>query len=512
MRAIRTRQIFQAEYPNTPPSVYGSNRAAQFLRDLIRGQDSLDIITIGDSNAGNPGAYGFQRGIHRVLSYQYGVDIYATPLMPGGGYLASNPTATVALENGMLMTGHGLFTVADNAAGGTGTTGNARLMTVHSDSGEIDALKTALGFNATNYTNDGTTMLLRPQARQWTPVSLPSGVTWTSQFGADNTLRIGNGTAAMTTPSPLAYGSTGGGNSLCQYRLVYGTFNASGGQFKLSVYNITAFGLNVRSGQYITTQTSGGGYGYKTATLDFTTQTSATPGVYLAWDGNNAAGHQATGPFSALWWSAIQKNKKGYCTTNLTYHGGATGTMLADRIEGADKVLDMFLKELRERQNEAGGSGRVLVFVNYGINSDTSPTAALAYTNAADRIKARIVSRWILTGGSVDQLAFVFVPSHPVTSGAVTPWDSNRAGVVTAATSWAQGNANDGTGTCLFDIAVPYPNVKLTKGPAPSGTFYDGSGASEAHLNGATTSADIAFRNGYDAVAGAMCAALLATP
>jgi ankyrin repeat protein len=201
--------------------------------------------------------------------------------------------------------------------------------------------------------------------------------------------------------------------------------------------------------------------------------------------------------------SAIQLNKKGYCVSNLMNMSGRTGTEIAARVEGMDKNLDMYLKELRERQIESGGTGRVVVFVNYGINSDTSPTVSLAYTNAADRIKTRIQARWVATGGNIANLAFIFAPSHPVPAASVTPWDTNRATVVTSAISWAIANQNDNSGTCVVDGGIQYTSTKLTIGVAPSGTMYDGGG--QSHLNATTTSGS----NGYDAFAGAIFSSLM---
>ena len=497
----RTRSLFSNVHRDIP-GFYGSTRAASFIRDARAKLDSVDIITIGDSNAGSPGGYGYQVGVHRVMSYQYGIDLYATALCPGGNFL--NSFTFSGLASGMVLTGTSLNTNLDNVAGGTGSTGNSRLMTIYTGDSEINGLVTHLGFSSTNYTNDGTTMLPKPNAWQWMPVVIPTGTIFTGAGGTSNTVRIGPG-AGATENSPLNYGSAGTGATNCQYRCVVGTFNASGGQFKLSVFNMNAFGLNARSANFISTQTSGGGYGYKTETLNFTTQSSANPGVYCSWDGaNQGVSNAVTGPFACLWHSVIERSKLGYSVSNLTYHGGATGTMLADRIEGMNKNLDLYLKELRERQIAAGGSGRLIVFVSYGINSDLSPTPEAAWTNAADRIKARIQARWTATGGSLANLAFMFVPSHAVPSGTVSPWDVNRSSVVSTAQTWATTKLNDGSGTCVIDSAAQYSSIKLTKGPAPSGSLYDGGG--QAHLNGTVVSG----LNGYDAVTGAVFNTMLA--
>ncbi|MBU6163333.1 MAG: hypothetical protein KGO50_19655, partial [Myxococcales bacterium] len=95
--------------PSNASCVYGNKRAAQFLQDVVAGRDSLDIVTIGDSNGGN-GGYGYTVGLQRVLGFQYGVDPYATPLLPCGhrymtGTASTNNTLydntdTIGMGNG----------------------------------------------------------------------------------------------------------------------------------------------------------------------------------------------------------------------------------------------------------------------------------------------------------------------------------------------------------------------------------------------------------------------------
>jgi hypothetical protein len=301
---------------------------------------------------------------------------------------------------------------------------------------------------------------------------------------------------------PIAYGTAGTGTQLLQYRLVYGTFATGSGSFKLSVFNQSGFSLNQRSSSF---QTNTGTAGYSTtpATLDFTTITTAVGGnmgVYCSWDGaQQGASNAPTGPFAALWMSVAAKNRKGYSVSNLTGHGGLSTTGIADRIEGCDKVLDSFLKEIRDRQMMAGGSGRAIVWLNSGINGPDSSSTWIA---AAERIRNRIAARWQTIGGSISNLAFVMSVTHPTTS--VASWDSARAAVATGASNWAADNANNGYGVCVFDIASRYSAIKLTNGPAPSGTLYDGGG--QSHLIGTAQ-----VLNGYDGVMTSCVASLLAS-
>ena len=86
MPQIRTRQLLGN---SDIPGVYGSRRASVFLRDAIAGTDSIDVMVIGDSNAGTyPSATaangsGYTVGVARALQ-SLGIPIYATPLLAAG--------------------------------------------------------------------------------------------------------------------------------------------------------------------------------------------------------------------------------------------------------------------------------------------------------------------------------------------------------------------------------------------------------------------------------------------
>jgi hypothetical protein len=494
MRALRTRQIFDLDASANVSGITGSARAGSFLRDLINGVDSVDIITIGDSNALQPAGYGYHVAWHRALGMYAGAQMYATPLLPGGNFLNGSTFGALSADQASLV-GCRLETSLNGAASGGGLGGTMRQMVRYTSDTAINACATALGFDSTNFADDATTMLLKPNVWQWTPCALAAGEQWTSSSGTSNAVWVNK-------EHPIAYGTAGTGTQVLQYRLVYGTFATGSGSFKLSVFNQSGFSLNQRSSSF---QTNTGTAGYSTtpATLDFTTTTTAVGGnmgVYCSWDGaNQGATHAPTGPFAALWMSVSAKNRKGYSVSNLTGHGGLSTSGIADRIEGCDKVLDSFLKEIRDRQMMAGGSGRAIVWLNSGINGPDSSSTWIA---AAERIRNRIAARWQTIGGSLSNLAFVMSVTHPTTS--VASWDSARAAVATGASNWAAENANNGYGVSVFDIASRYSAIKLTNGPAPSGTLYDGGG--QSHLIGTAQ-----VLNGYDGVMTSCVASLLAS-
>jgi hypothetical protein len=494
MRSLRTRQVFDLDVSANASGLTGSARAGSFLRDLINGVDSVDIITVGDSNALSPAGYGYHVGWHRALGMYVGATMYATPLLPGGSFLNST-TFPNLFPNAAPLVGCALYTSLNGAASGGGLTGTMRQMVRYTSDTAINACATALGFDSTNFANDGTTMLLKPNVWQWTPCALAAGEQWTSPSGNTNAVWVNK-------EHPIAYGTAGTGTQLLQYRLIYGTFATGSGAFKLSVFNQSGFSLNQRS-SYISTNTGTAGYSATPATIDFTTATTAVGGdmgVYCSWDGaNQGAGNAPTGPFAALWMSVAAKNRKGYSVSNLTGHGGLGTGGLADRVEGCDKVLDSFLKEIRDRQMMAGGSGRAIVWLNSGINGpDTSST----WIAGAERIRNRIAARWQTIGGSISNLAFVMSVTHPTTS--VATWDSARAAVASGANDWAIANANNGYGVSVFDINSKYSAIKLISGPAPSGSLYDGGG--QAHLIGTAQ-----VLNGYDGVITSCVSSLLAS-
>lgn len=489
----RTRSLFSNQKP-TINGFYGNNRAASFLRDAINGTDSVDIITIGDSNAGN-NDYGYTVGLDRTLAYSYGATMYASPLTSQGNYYQGVTSASYIVAENMALTGNWYFTgYVDPATGGTttgytGASGSTRLMGYFTGDTAIDALKTYLNINTTTINNNSTCTVSQPN--RW--MALPCCVASAATFG-------GNGTTnamRLRTWSPLLFG----GAADFQYRLVYGTFATGSGQFKLRASNGSTTTYAISSG-FVPTNT--GATGYKTETLDF----NVSGEVFCSWDGGNTPGaNVCTGPFAALWGSIIRKNTKGYSISNFTTSEGRTSAQIYTILTNMDKMLDAYLKEIRQRQVEAGGSGRAVVWFNSGINGDT----AVNWTDNATLIRDLIISRWVATGGDASKLAFIMSVSHPVVS--YGSWAANRPAVAAAANSWATTNANDGKGVCVVDIATRYPAVKLASGSSPYNAtygYYDTGG--QQHLAGAYSGGGTTVRgSGYDAVAGAVINTVLSS-
>ena len=465
------------------PYVYGSTRAAQMLLDMANGQDSIDVITLGDSN-NMRNDYGYNAGWHRALEYYCGSTMYASPLFAGGSYLVSSPSGN---QRGDYAWGTGtqLSWVADNLAG---RVGNVRLLALAAAGGDTNAtaIKSYLGFDSTNYTNDDTTRLPKSHGWQWVGSFVASGVTYSS-FAGDNYVQL-------STTCPLNYG-TGSGDSALRWRVVYGTFATGSGQFKMRVRNSDG---GVTEGATYTTNT--GAVGYATASTNFSTASGTLLNVRGFWDGFSATvSDQAKGPVAILWQGFAKQSGKGHAVSSLLGHSGLTTVGIADRIEYMDKLLDCYLKEIIDRQVLAGGTGQAIIFMNSGIN-DTTP--GTTWAPAASRIVARFKERWVVAGGSLSNLSFVFTVTHPTT--AQGAWDAGRAAASTAANSWAV--SNSGSNVAVVDLATKYPGYKMLNGVAGAGgTLYDGATTLQAHLSVALTQL-----NGYDAMVGSVVTSLLA--
>jgi hypothetical protein len=448
--------------------VYGNTTAARFLRDLMAGTDSLDVVVLGDSNAGSPGSAGYSAGWHRVMEFGLGVQPYATCMMNGGAYLATQPTTGNNRADGLFGLGTGQAWPGHNdAVRVAGSTGGPQSLLQTSDPALVD-LRDDLGYNFTNYTNEGTTMVLKPQGWQWDPVGVGVDVTYSSQAHTNYlTVTAGYNQYYNNWGSSLVFGTSGTGGNTLQYRVVFPQWgDYTDGSFRLKCSWLPGV-TQVALGPVISTNSSKGVIEYVTETLevngsainDF--ESSGKKRLAFSWDGFGNISHAAFGPVAVLWQSVIRPNTKGYAVSCLTYHGGLTTDQLATRIETSGKCLDTYLKELRTRQIAGGGSGRVLVFVNSGVNDWNAYTD---WNANMQRIKTHFSSRWQAMGGNATQLCFVLTPTHPTTSViSPNPWPANRAAVVSSANTWATANAGDGMNACVVDIGAGYSAVKMEK-------------------------------------------------
>jgi hypothetical protein len=450
--------------------VHGSSRAGQFLKDVIQGIDSVDIVVFGDSNAGSDASYGYTGGWMDSLA-SLGIKQYATPIW------FTNAEAGNSRVNGLV----GRFTYmgwnGDTAAGGGGTNayslgnriaastasavaaavicnrGPAEVYYVRCNTATASTTSTVtldlsasptddaynnmwlamgtghyriLDYNgstkvatiptqgaaptATTYTI--TTGGLRPAAFRYEPSHVSASTNYYSQT---------SGPSIRLNPYNALAGGNGAGAQDLQYRVVRSAIG-SGGQYKLRAM-YAANTTIAASSAFISTAAGSSTLPYATDytndSLNFTTTvTGGVPDeIKCAWDGYNvspASDSQVTGPLTVFWHSVIARNTKGYSVSCLNYNGGATTENLADQVYWSARLIEMALQELRQRQIAAGGSGRVIWYHNSGINGSETPES---YITNVSRIIDEVSRIWGKCGFPPSDLSFIVTATHPVVEG-----------------------------------------------------------------------------------------------
>ena len=112
---------------------------------------------------------------------------------------------------------------------------------------------------------------------------------------------------------------------------------------------------------------------------------------------------------------SVYRRVRGYATQPLEFRGGATMTTIARDVAQMPLASRMtWLGELRSRQIAAGGTGRLIVFVQGGINRDAGEPES--WGAAVVSIKSALEEAWIALGASLDTITFLAMVSHPTTS------------------------------------------------------------------------------------------------
>jgi hypothetical protein len=128
----------------------------------------------------------------------------------------------------------------------------------------------------------------------------------------------------------------------------------------------------------------------------------------------------AKGPFAA-YLDSVHNNSKGFAINNIIYNGGAKTSLLADTIDAvstpigtdSESALKTILKETRERQIQAGGSGNIIVFVNSGINDTNASVPSATYLANLQKLVSAYQSTWESLQYPENDLAFIVTTTHP---------------------------------------------------------------------------------------------------
>jgi hypothetical protein len=183
---------------------------------------------------------------------------------------------------------------------------------------------------------------------------------------------------------------------------------------------------------------------------------------------------------------SVYRETIGTSSSIMEYRGGATLTQIAfDISEAAAGFCKMLLKETRERQIAAGGTGRVLLCIQGGVNNgDWTPSNPAAAITAVEGIKTNIKTQWAALGYPATDLYFLFMVSHPQDAGDAA---------LTVLRTYAQAYYTNSTDTLFVNLnnIAPYEKILVNNWYANDGN---------AHLDEAT--------RGYEAISSAVVAGI----
>lgn len=358
----------------------GSQRAANFLRDLRDNIDSVDILTIGDSNTGYSDLpavpiSGWTDGLGLALS-ERGNTQYATPLQP------IEPPAT----------SFGITSINVPMPAGVVGEGNSLALNL---SGNVNAPIALVNLLTANPTTNGTGIY---------PTGLPFNFAWVPQ--QSNRFYNSISGILINENSPLNI------RSELIYRVLRSSIpqsNQPGNYFQ----NWTTL-AGSQLVQPTLRQVAASTYGWIADELTLPadpnrpldTLHATCAGGFLG-QGFGVRGNCALGLQS------VYRRVRGWSSQPLNYHGGATMTQIAQDISQMPLASRMtWLNELVSRQLAAGGSGRLLVFIQGGVNQDQN--LPQSWRDAIVNIKSALESTWSALGRDPNAITFVAMVSHPV--------------------------------------------------------------------------------------------------
>jgi len=458
MRTLRTRPLFQNNQV-TSVGIYGSNQVASWIRDSVLGTQSLDCLWIGDSNTGYNGwgwADGWQHGLCQNGAPMYGSMIWVPyNSQPNLGY-RSNVFSSFSAATGVVA-GTGGSSGASAALKATFSVGSGSL-TVQGTAGTAPDFADVATARGTNLSATALWLFMRniqtgsaSNIDATYPEPMPIGFNEALIFRAQVNLRSG-GTAKFTSRWATIETNSG----LSQQSTT--TVSASGDVWDIYTHTLGAATRFVYPGT--------------------TSPANAFGGLQVALDGSGIGANNALKEGTSLGLCSVYRAIKGTASSIMEYRGGATLTQLATDITQAKTgFCTTLLKETRERQIAAGGTGRVLICIQGGVNSgDWSPSNPAAAITAVESIKTDIKSAWATLGYPAADLLFLFMVSHTFDAGDAS---------LTVLRTYAQNYYASSTDTLFVNLNDIAPFATIT-----ANNWYDSGG--NAHLDEAT--------RGYEAI------------
>ena len=510
---------------NFPTGVYGSPNALAMLAKLKAGVDSVDFHLIGDSNIGigsstatatNGRSDGFllsgwDEGIARGLIRGCCAAMYATAVFPvmirGSGSIIVNSQNFYKVSNGFHQDG----SPNDHADGVTLQSGTLYAPSDFKQFFGTLSNTTAFRFSAAGNTADFAWLPGGRYTRQeklallrWDNQSLDAA----GHIDTRNALtyRVVHGVQPGSTGSIalMMVGVSAGGGSNYNAGIAGYSFNNGIGNLPAATsYTNAGYRIGVSAGitgttaSYVTWASDSSRIG---VTMEF---------LWSGYGGGLGGVTYVQGPI-AVYLESVHGNTKGWAITQINYHGGVTTGGLASTITaassslGQNSALKTIIRETRERQIQAGGSGNLVVFVSSGVNDatlngTTESTAASVYQTHLNTIISTYKTIWNDLGYPENDLAFIVATTHPVflnplpsgVSGGVNDWNMDDIRVQGKNYSQTQpdyASLSPYSNTLFVDITKLGPSG-ITQGGLTSGNSFNGNnsfylldGASGSHL------------------------------
>jgi len=391
-------------------AVYGEEKAASFMRSVKNGEDCLDVVLIGDSNTGF-NQHGWHEGIANACIDNQGMQVYATPLAPFVG-----PTLNSFGQIGYRTN----FDVAP-----------IRSSTVDVDKGlAYSVLQNSLvtfgalydGFLRGN--TDSNCAALR---EKFNPGVCSGDGVDTADFLSNNAFWGFGFTDSSTSLNNVYYSHVHGGITILDthpfrgitftYRVVHSKGNG-GGQMTMNIRRDSSPTIDIVSPLAVNTNNE---QSWDWHVSELTNNVLGTTGPIRCSSfglnfGLELPGRGVTGNVGFLFHSVYRKTK-GIAFNNLVYMGGRRSDHIAKVMDKTPiDTLVTYLKELRSRQQAAGGTGKIIFFVQFGTN-DVGISPQTADENFLENIRS-IIRRLDVAcyAASIDKndFAFIFMVSHPM--------------------------------------------------------------------------------------------------
>lgn len=408
--------------------VYGSRRIAQWFQDAVEGKDSLDLAFIGDSNVTYTGR-GYTEGFAIAL-LNAGAVGYASPLFdpvnsPNGprvGY-GTRAFGTIISTNVGSSTSGAVPTLLrqtfTNFTESSGASSNAALpyLSNMESSGNYFSRATLTGANGSTSSSAGA----RGLQFAWANNNANAGYTgvWLYEKDSSSAHSENENGCVLDLKSALRLRVLA--------HLPEGDTSAFYTRFRTVTNGSTvAIGSAIR---HESPRTNEGEWAV------FTHDLSADPtrtgnGVTYRLEANiNQGGGNSqiagVSGYGIAFQSVCRPNTKGIATNTFFAEGGTTLTqferLFRETINGnttnsnqKSDIVQLYLKELRERQQSCGGTGRVVICIEGGVNlevSQQSPTPT-QQIEAIVTLQNTLRNEWILSGGDPSLLGFLFFTSH----------------------------------------------------------------------------------------------------